>query len=354
MSARGGTPYVGSKISLISKAQIRYEGILSSVDTDNSTVALAKVKSYGTEDRHTDIPVPPKEEIYEYIVFRGRDIKDITVSEPMKPFHGFPRDPFLLSSLGCSSGCHPCWNPYRNVVPTYNQLATGSLLTQEYNSALGLGFHGILARKAPMVEQAVQTVPLASSAQKRKTSIQPQQVRQTTRSPQRAVSQVQKENFPRTQTVSEPNGGGAQGQSTSNKKRQKRGSHLSKNLSRGQHPVKNPKPTTLKFESDFDFETANAQFEGLSEVLVQKDPKSLCTQETPGDKNYDMNKGFFDNLSSDIKPRTITWDEVKKLNLETFGMQGPLVRGRRFWGRGRRGQSKAEQRPVPKIASGRV
>lgn len=124
---------------------------------------FSAVKSYGTEDRHTDRPVPPKEEIYEYIIFRGSDIKDITVSEPPKPQHGLPCDPAIVqvygacepspifnfidvfffppqSSLSSSSApYHPRWSPYRDTMPTYNQLAASSLLSQQYNAALGLG-----------------------------------------------------------------------------------------------------------------------------------------------------------------------------------------------------------------------
>ena len=86
MTSSGGVPYLGSKISLISKSEIRYEGILSTIDTKDSTdVALSKVRSFGTEDRPTDRPVAPRDEIYEYVIFRGTDIKDTRVCQPPKP-----------------------------------------------------------------------------------------------------------------------------------------------------------------------------------------------------------------------------------------------------------------------------
>ena len=97
MSSSSGTLNLGSKISVISKAQIRYEGILYTINRDNATVELAKVRSFGTEDRPTDRPsTPPREEIYEYIIFWGSDVKDITVCEPPKAQHTLPQDPAIV------------------------------------------------------------------------------------------------------------------------------------------------------------------------------------------------------------------------------------------------------------------
>jgi protein LSM14 len=61
---------------------------------------LVAVKSFGTEDRPTERPVPPKDEIYEFIIFRGSDIKGIDVVEPPKAAptvsDGVPNDPAIV------------------------------------------------------------------------------------------------------------------------------------------------------------------------------------------------------------------------------------------------------------------
>ena len=56
--------------------------------------------SFGTEDRPTDRPFAPRDEVYEYIIYRGTDIKDIRVCQPPKPQPtlegGLPNDPAIV------------------------------------------------------------------------------------------------------------------------------------------------------------------------------------------------------------------------------------------------------------------
>lgn len=68
---------LGRMVSLISKAEIRYEGTLYVVDKALSAIVLTKVRSFGTEDRPATISVGAGNEIYEYIIFKLTDIKNM-------------------------------------------------------------------------------------------------------------------------------------------------------------------------------------------------------------------------------------------------------------------------------------
>lgn len=85
-------PYIGSKISLVSNSDIRYEGILYTINTQESTIALQSVHCCGTEGRKVP-EIPPSSEIYDFIIFRGQDIKDLTVLESANPLS----DPAIMS-----------------------------------------------------------------------------------------------------------------------------------------------------------------------------------------------------------------------------------------------------------------
>lgn len=51
------------------------------------------MRSFGTEDRETQYPVAPQSQVYDYILFRGSDIKDIRV---LNNVPSLPNDPAIM------------------------------------------------------------------------------------------------------------------------------------------------------------------------------------------------------------------------------------------------------------------
>lgn len=54
---------------------------------------MISVRSYGTEDREAQFPIAPQNQVYDYILFRGSDIKDIRVVNNVPPV---PNDPAIM------------------------------------------------------------------------------------------------------------------------------------------------------------------------------------------------------------------------------------------------------------------
>ena len=82
--------FIGAFISLTSQSNIRYQGVLSSIDSAQATLSLEKVRSFGTEGRcaaagQPQEEVPGNDSIYDYVVFRAADVLDLRIDGPSAP-----------------------------------------------------------------------------------------------------------------------------------------------------------------------------------------------------------------------------------------------------------------------------
>lgn len=78
--------YKGVTISLISRSDIRYIGVLDDINQETSSIALVNVKSCGTEGRKNSPyeEIPANDNVFPYICFRASDVKDLVVEQEMQ------------------------------------------------------------------------------------------------------------------------------------------------------------------------------------------------------------------------------------------------------------------------------
>ncbi|KAF8522201.1 Scd6-like Sm domain-containing protein [Hysterangium stoloniferum] len=112
--------YIGKTISLLSQSDIRYRGILHSIDATQATIQLSNVYSMGTETRRPESEfIPPQDTPYEFILFRAQEVKDLKVDAtplPPPPMRNVHSDPAVI---GVSQGT-PAGQTYNNYPNAYN------------------------------------------------------------------------------------------------------------------------------------------------------------------------------------------------------------------------------------------
>jgi protein LSM14 len=66
------------------------------INSEMSTVSLEGVRSFGTEGRGDGKEYPPSDTVYDQIVFRGSDVKDLRIEDTPKEKPPMPQDPAII------------------------------------------------------------------------------------------------------------------------------------------------------------------------------------------------------------------------------------------------------------------
>ncbi|KAF9913899.1 hypothetical protein BX616_009364 [Lobosporangium transversale] len=367
--------YIGSKISLISRSDIRYVGILHHLNPTDSTVALEQVKSYGTEGRRGNPAeeVPPNDNIFDYIVFRGSDVKDLHVCEPPAPQPPVrpqvPDDPAILGTTAPPNYYnqhqppHPHHYQYQQPPPgAYYQPQSAPAQPQYQPPSQKLSSppqdvqpiqENVESKRSPVAEgKAIEkearqhdksdseTIKPAPPPARSAPKSQPQELRKSVEILAKQVSELNvSKDVPSSSVESvqhhqesenkfSNNNQGSHNNSVSNNSNRLpgMGGHLlhSNNNRRGgrggrggSHGHGNNARAPAVPASDFDFETSNAKFhkDELAKEVVKAEEQQTEVEEEEvviipqAEEFYDKSKSFFDNISCETKERMSKTDQ---------------------------------------------
>lgn len=283
-----GIPYLGSKISLISKSEIRYEGILVDVNAQESTITFEQVRFFGTEGRRPSDEIAAMDRIFDCVVFRSADIKDLQVYETDKESKkekeaDFP-DPAVVS--------------FASKTNKSNSIPSNGFQYQSKNE-IGL--------KEEFKTSEIKDYASAANAQ-------PQQFQNT-----RSFSTRTRSNQGNTPSTT-------QNQSYNNNNYYQQSYNQ-----RSYQRVVVPK-------SEFNFSQANAKFSKEEIGAINSAPEADEAIPT-----YNKNLSFFDDISCQTNTESNFNDRnrnERNLNMETFGQAAPPRRYGNRGGRGRGGYNR--------------
>lgn len=284
--------YIGKTISLISNKGLRYVGLLDNINAENATLGLKSVRTFGTEGRNAQsgnsmIEVLPTSEIYDYIVFRGSDVKDLTVLDV--PIEQVKPQTYVLSAQPKGYYQTPIMTQMMSVGHGSDVQGPTQILGQ------GVNYPDELRCLETNVENSENV-----------NEIKTEKLNDTHLS-----SHVDSDKMSFKLPIPEMINSKSKKNETGKHKNQK---YKKSNFSAG--PVKRKEINIPKTE--FDFSSSNERF--------NKDALITNNSETP---SYNKNKSFFDNISSSTDEVSVMkWSEERSLNLDTFGEASVNHRGR--------------------------
>lgn len=305
--------YIGKTISLISNKGVRYVGLLYNISAEDATVALQSVRSFGTEGRMAEqgqpnLEVLPGTDVYDFVTFRGSDVKDLSVLDtPLDQVQPVPYQP-ATHALNAPAPAPATATSNQNA-PQKEAPATTTSTAPATVSGTTQAKDGHVAAPGAV----------ASAPEPTATATAPESPVQVAGAPRPTqATQTSQEQPTRTQTTANA------------------------------APGLVPQPVSQtsgpeKTDGEFDFEKANARFH--REERDDADSKAV----------YNKSTSFFDSISLNDHGN-MRWSEEKNLNMDTFG-ESSVRRGRGGWrgrGRGRgnwrgrggnRGRGRAESKP---------